>query len=342
MRRRSAGTQRARRLIAVAHLAARRRDQRGEHADERRLARAVRAEQADDVAGARGQRDARHRPAAAEMSRDVDELTRGRSRQRHAQATTGAVGGLGARVVAVERAVDLLERRDESPRGAPHSARSSPRPLRCSCSSRTSSLNSFSRRAISRFRSAALPDASPLGRPANQTPMSDDDAGQRQRDRCAAPRLWCGRPRPSSCSGCPAGNRAAGRGDERPRPPRACSCCSLELRRDDSVVSPTFFTMTASCSSGAGKRCAIVERSGRRRQRQADLHEGVPRRKRTLHADVRPSTLACGDEPSMIVAPTRAGRHVELERRRRIHRHARVVRDVEQVVDLRPPLRPAR
>src|SRR4029453_11458784 len=47
--------------------------ERGYHPDERRLAGAVGAEEADDLAAARRERDARHSTAASEMSGKIDQ-----------------------------------------------------------------------------------------------------------------------------------------------------------------------------------------------------------------------------------------------------------------------------
>ena len=58
----------ARRATSVLDFPATRRDQRGEYPDERRLAGAVRPEEADDLAAARRQGRARDGPAAPEVS----------------------------------------------------------------------------------------------------------------------------------------------------------------------------------------------------------------------------------------------------------------------------------
>ena len=84
-----------RRLIAVAHFPARRHGQRRENRDQRRFAGAVRPEQADDVAGRRGKRDARERAAAAEMAGDVDKLNGCRSRRSRQAARPARSAGSG-------------------------------------------------------------------------------------------------------------------------------------------------------------------------------------------------------------------------------------------------------
>ena len=59
---------------AVADRAARRRDERGQHADQRGFAGAVRPEQSEDVAAVDGERHMRDGAAPAEMTRDVGQL----------------------------------------------------------------------------------------------------------------------------------------------------------------------------------------------------------------------------------------------------------------------------
>ena len=95
-------------------------DQRGEHADQRRLAGAVRAEQADDLAGAERQRDVRQRAAPAEMARDVGQLD-GVEIESTSVTTRGepcAAGRLGARVVGCRGRRRRARARRRSPRGA--------------------------------------------------------------------------------------------------------------------------------------------------------------------------------------------------------------------------------
>src|SRR6185295_9480737 len=64
----------ARLEAAVGHRSARWGDERRQHAQERRFARAVRAEQAEDVAGAEREGHARHRLAAAEVPREIGDV----------------------------------------------------------------------------------------------------------------------------------------------------------------------------------------------------------------------------------------------------------------------------
>jgi hypothetical protein len=90
--------------IAVAHAAGRRPQQRAENREERGLAGAIRSEQTEHTAGARGEGDAGERLSAPEMARDVldgdfVEVDRGpersrrgwpeRSRGGHAAALSG-------------------------------------------------------------------------------------------------------------------------------------------------------------------------------------------------------------------------------------------------------------
>ena len=56
---------------AVEHLAGRRGGQRRENGEQRGFARAVRTEQADDLAGAAVERHARQRPAAPEIPAEL-------------------------------------------------------------------------------------------------------------------------------------------------------------------------------------------------------------------------------------------------------------------------------
>ena len=58
-------------VLPVTNLAARRRDERGQDADEGGLACAIRAEQAHDVTGVEGERDFGQGPSPAEVSRHV-------------------------------------------------------------------------------------------------------------------------------------------------------------------------------------------------------------------------------------------------------------------------------
>src|SRR4029450_12149898 len=55
-------------VLSIANLTGAGGHERGHHPDERRLAGAVGAEEADDLAAARRERDARHSAAASEMS----------------------------------------------------------------------------------------------------------------------------------------------------------------------------------------------------------------------------------------------------------------------------------
>ena len=59
--------------LAVAHLPAARRHERGHHPDQRRLAGAVGSEQSDDLAAARRKTDARDGAPSAEVAGDVDQ-----------------------------------------------------------------------------------------------------------------------------------------------------------------------------------------------------------------------------------------------------------------------------
>ena len=68
------GTRLACQPVAVADDAAGRRHQRGQHADDGGLAGAVGTEQPQNVAGVDGERDARNRPAPAEVTRHVGQL----------------------------------------------------------------------------------------------------------------------------------------------------------------------------------------------------------------------------------------------------------------------------
>src|SRR5262245_26049424 len=64
---------RLRRTFAVQNFSAVRRRERCKERDERRLAGAVRPEEADDLAGLRGQRDPCERAPTTEMPRDVED-----------------------------------------------------------------------------------------------------------------------------------------------------------------------------------------------------------------------------------------------------------------------------
>ena len=60
--------------VAVAHFAGCWRDERRGHTEKRRFACAVGAEETDDLAAARGQRNMRDGAAAAIVSRNVDQM----------------------------------------------------------------------------------------------------------------------------------------------------------------------------------------------------------------------------------------------------------------------------
>ena len=114
---RSAKSRRRARAPAVRRsvtAARRRRDQRREHADEGGLARAVRAEQAEDVAGADREGDAARQRGAGRSAATHRPGERRRTRIIRPRRPTRVVG-------VVERAVDVLERRDElfAPRRVP-------------------------------------------------------------------------------------------------------------------------------------------------------------------------------------------------------------------------------
>jgi hypothetical protein len=178
-------------LIAKPHLTARRRDQRREQADQRRLARPVWSEQAEDVAGARGQREARNRPPAAEMSGDVDEADSvevgSHSRRGHCYAARPcSVCGLGARVVAVERAVNLLERREDL-----LAARQMALLVAAAAAAIALEAHEIAEQPIAP-RDQPLPLGGTSGRITARTSRHpdadrDDDAGQRQRDDARRP-----------------------------------------------------------------------------------------------------------------------------------------------------------
>ena len=116
------------------------------------------------------------RAAAAEVARDVDELDAieiEASRRSRGDAC-GALRRVRARCRRCRARCRRARARRAALRAAPRSARRRPCRARGRCSSRTSSLNSFSRRAISRLRSAARAAASPVGR------VADPDADERR------------------------------------------------------------------------------------------------------------------------------------------------------------------
>ena len=261
MRPRIAGAGLARRAVAVADRAARRRDERGEHADQRGLAGAVRAEQAEDLAARDASSETRDtRAPPAEMARDVGQLDAVEVEGSRARASGAARPARGLGVVGVERAVDLLERARAAPRGAPAYRAASPRPLPVVVSRAARGPETASR--------AARPAASARPRRADRRPpdapprrrRARSPTAQRQARSSAARALWCGRPRdrqrhrlPRRRSLPPAAAMI------RRRRPSGISCCR-SICGDASRMSPTFFTMTPSCSKRRRKRLLDLDR----------------------------------------------------------------------------------
>ena len=83
----------ARRRVAEPDVAGGGRGERGQDADQRGLAGAVRPEQAEDVAGARGQRDVRERAAPAVVSRNIVQSNGIEVGVGHAQGAPSAPSG---------------------------------------------------------------------------------------------------------------------------------------------------------------------------------------------------------------------------------------------------------
>ena len=286
------------------------------------------------------------------MTRDVDKSDRVEVVDRQAQVAPahprvrrGPVVRASGDRRRVERAVDVLERGDEllaTRRVAMRVGRGRcAGPLRAA----TRSLNSFSRRAISRFRSA--PRGSGVRADAR---LPAHDADER---RCrppassamiAAPRCGAAGPRQRQ-------RQSAGR--RRPRrlspamnvsPSAGISCWLDELRRRQLRVADLLHDDRQLLERAPGNGCADLERPARRpAARQADLHERLARRKRSLHltCDAR-SRSPAATIPRMMPVPTAPvgmsnanGVGGFTGTRARVH-------DVEQVDRPRPLRRPAR
>ena len=113
--------------------------------------------------------------------------------------------------------------------------------------------------------------------------------------------LWCGMSDRESVSGWPAatGPPVAAMNIS---PSAGISRCSLSCG-ELSVVSPTFLTTTASCSSAAGSVCAISREPPLERIANATCTNVWPGANGPCTVTRIPLTLACGDDPSMIAVP---------------------------------------
>ena len=80
-------------------------------------------------------------------------------------------------------------------------------------------------------------------------------------------------------------------------------------------MSPTFLTINANCSSGAGNRCVMSSDPDVDGQLAAHLNERASRRKRPSHEHVRPADARERRGPLQEPGASRAGRHIEREGR---------------------------